>query len=79
MKENPNFEADHEWFKDNLPALLQTYPGEYIAVIGGQIIVHDPDLGVVTRDAYSNHDERPIFMHKVEEPRVIYLPSVFTV
>ncbi len=77
MKENPHFQADHKWFKENLPELLKTYPGEYIAVIGGQIVEHNPDLGVVAKSAYTNHDERPIFMDRVEKPRVINLPSVF--
>ncbi len=38
------FEADHTWVSENLEALLEQYPDQWIGVKSGQVLATDPDL-----------------------------------
>ena len=38
------FEADHVWLSQNLGALLELYPDQWIAVKDCKVIASDPDL-----------------------------------
>ncbi|KPL03553.1 MAG: hypothetical protein AMJ73_06450 [candidate division Zixibacteria bacterium SM1_73] len=38
------FEADHVWVNQNLEALLEVYPDQWIAVKEAKVIASDPDL-----------------------------------
>ena len=55
MEKHPEIVRAQEWFERSLSELLETHGGEYIAVIDDWIVVHGPDLGIVTREVYAKY------------------------
>lgn len=73
MRKNPGFKEDQRWFEQHLPELLERYPGEYVAIVGKQVVFHHHDFAVLSDHVYRRYDLRPIAMARVEKP---WVPAV---
>jgi hypothetical protein len=69
--------AAQAYFERNLDWLLEKFPGEYVAIVDDAVVFHDRDLGEVTKQAYTQYKQRPIFIEKVEPLEDIELPILF--
>ena len=58
-------EAEMAAFRSQLPALLATYPDQYVAVHQGQVIDHDVDLRVLHGRVYAKMGVIPVLLQKV--------------
>ena len=58
-------EAEIAAFRSQLPALLATYPDQYVAVHEGQVIDHDVDLRALHGRVYARMGVIPVLLQKV--------------
>ena len=74
--DSANMRRAQNYFDQHLDELLAQFPGEYVAIIRESVVLHDRDLGEVTRRVYREYKERPIFIEKVEEPQAVAAPAM---
>lgn len=68
--------ADAEWFEENRQRLLETYPGEYVAIVDREVFDHDVDSGALAERVFTKLDRRHVFMpHCVEHEEPVHLRS----
>lgn len=58
-------EAEMAAFQAQLPALLDTYPDEYVAMHEGRVIDHDVDLRALHSRVYATMGPIPVLLQKV--------------
>lgn len=58
-------EAEQAAFQAQLPALLATYPDQYVAIHEGQVIDHDVDLRALHSRVYARVGAIPVLLQKV--------------
>ena len=66
------------YFEEHLDELMTKHPGEYVAIIGQDVIFHHSDLDILTEHVYATYDERPIFIDKVEAGGTPVVPIMLT-
>lgn len=72
----PDLQADQDWFAANRRALEDRYAGQYVAVVDGEVVDHDPDFAPLARRVLARFGRRPVLMPRcVPEGRVVDLPS----
>jgi len=71
MRRDPSLRKAQDYFNEHLSEFQERFPGEYIAILPStcEVLYHHKELGEVTSHAYSNYEERPIFIHQVPVPR----------
>lgn len=69
------FDSDVRFYKEHFHQLLSMYEGKFIALVAGQVVDSDVDFSRLAERVYAKFGYRDIFMPKVEEPRVISMPS----
>ncbi|MEW6283819.1 MAG: hypothetical protein AB1758_34725 [Candidatus Eremiobacterota bacterium] len=68
--------ADVAWYEANRAALLNAYAGQYLAIVEGCVVDHDPEFGPLARRVFAAHPDRPVFMPRCEaSERVVRLRS----
>jgi hypothetical protein len=50
---SPQYWLDRQWIHDHIEQLVRDHPNEWVAVHGGSVLAHGPDLGDV-EDAAKN-------------------------
>lgn len=72
----PDLQADQDWFATNRQDLEERYPGQYVAVVDGEVIDHDPEFAPLARRVLARFGRRPVLMPRcVPDDRVVDLPS----
>jgi hypothetical protein len=73
-----DFRRDVDAFKKMLPTLLQKFPGDYVAILGGNIIAHEATwekLVQLTKEKYP--DRFVLLEHVVEtEPTTVHMDTL---
>jgi len=75
QEELRTFQEDREVFLRLLPELLKTHPGQFVAIFHGRLVDADPDQWALAKRIYAKYGYQPIYMDKVEKPRVYEFPS----
>lgn len=69
-------QKEREAFYQLRDQLLKTHRGQFVAVLGGQVVDSDVDNCELARRVYHKFGYVPIYIQKVEEkPRVYDIPS----
>jgi len=69
-------EADMAWYEAHRRQLLRRYSGEYLAIIGGRVLDHDPDFSALADRVFEKAGVRPIFMPQcVKGDHIVHLRS----
>lgn len=72
----PDLQADQAWFAANRRDLEERYPGQYVAVVDGEVVDHDPEFAPLARRVLAQFGPRPVLMPCcVPDGRVVHLPS----
>lgn len=58
-------QAEMDAFRSQLPALLETYPDQYVAIHDGQVIDHNADLRALYSRVYARMGSVPVLLQKV--------------
>lgn len=66
-----------EIFESQGERLQKLFPHQFIAMIDGIVIEHNPDLDTLTECVYSKYEERPIFIKNVDAPQTRLVPTLF--
>ncbi len=72
-----SFEDERETFNALLPVLWARYPGQYVAIYGGNIIGAGISRHDVTRRFFEEHKSGPVYIGFVGPRRVIRQSSPF--
>ncbi len=71
-----DFEEAERFFRGHGRELARQFSGQYVAIIGSQVIDHDPDFNALARRVYGQCGVRPIFMPRIlASQRPIRMPS----
>jgi hypothetical protein len=62
-----DWERERQAFERLLPDLLESDPGEFVAVYGGKVVDRDPQLISLASRVYAKYGYRPIYMDLVAE------------
>lgn len=71
--------ADVAWYDLNRASLLESYPGQYLAILDAQVVDHDAEFSPLARRVFARFPDRAVFMPrcqpgepvvKVRSPRV---------
>ncbi|MBX6378294.1 MAG: hypothetical protein IRY95_07060 [Clostridia bacterium] len=60
---------EKDWYQQNRERLLQQYEGHYVAIVGRQVIDHDPSFHALAQRVFTKLRNRPVFMPKVDRDR----------
>lgn len=70
------FEEAIQFYKSHKEVFIPQYEGQWIAMIGKQVVDSDRDIGTLAQRVYRTFGYRKIFMTKVtREPRIYRAPS----
>ena len=58
-------QSEMDAFQAQLPALLISYPDQYVAIHEGQVIDHDADLRTLYSRVYAKMGSVPVLMQKI--------------
>ena len=58
-------QSEMDAFQTQLPALLDAYPDQYVAMHEGQVIDHDADLRTLHSRVYTRMGSVPVLLQKV--------------
>ncbi len=73
-------EKEKEAFLKLKPNLLGTHRGQYVAVLGGELVDSDYDGSALATRVYKKHGNVEIYIDEVtEEKRVIHIRTPFRV
>jgi hypothetical protein len=65
------FKAEEQAYWQQRDELLQRYPGQWVAVVGGEVVAAGDDSGAVIREAFRKTGSRVGFVQRVgDEDRV---------
>jgi plasmid stability protein len=68
-----DLEDDIAWYEANREELLQEYPGEFLAIVGREVVDHDPDFSSLASRTLQRFD-RPVLMPDTKrEQRTVHL------
>lgn len=65
--ESALFHADQEWFAQHKHGLLKQYRGQFVAIVGGQVVDSDQDFSKLAQRFYGWYGYRDLYMPKVTE------------
>lgn len=72
----PDLRADQNWYAANRQDLEEHYPGQYVAIVDGEVVDHDPEFPPLARRVLARFGRRPVLMPRcVPDGRVVDLPS----
>ena len=72
----PDLRADQAWYEANRRDLENRYPNEYVAIVDGRVVDHDPEFAVLAQRVLASLGRRPVLMPRcVPDGRVVNLPS----
>ncbi|MBI2305126.1 MAG: hypothetical protein HYU86_10345 [Chloroflexi bacterium] len=74
-EEQASFEDDLQFYEEHLAQFLSEYKGRYIALLNRQVVDSDANFSRLAERVYGKFGYRDICMPKVEEPRVVSMPS----
>ncbi|HXF57679.1 MAG TPA: DUF5678 domain-containing protein [Actinomycetota bacterium] len=57
-------QADQAWFERNRSRLARRFPGQYVAVVGGRVLDHDPDFGSLARRVFARVGSSPVLVQR---------------
>ena len=61
-----DFENAVAWFERNRESLLRKHPGDYVAIIDGEVVDHDADFEALAIRVFARLGARSVFMPRVE-------------
>lgn len=64
-------QADAAWYEKNKQRLLKRHEGEYLAIVDGKVVDHDPDFSELSERIFADLGPRPIFMPRCVEAEEI--------
>jgi hypothetical protein len=68
-----DLEDDIAWYEANRETLMQEYPGEFLAIVGREVVDHDPDFSSLASRTLQRFD-RPVLMPDTRrEQRTVHL------
>lgn len=71
-----DYQRGREFYWKHRGELARDYAGEYVAIIGSDIVDHDEDFSALARRVFESGGVRPVFMPKLDrEERTIRMPS----
>ena len=75
------FEREIDAFNALKPELLAQYPGQYVAIYQGQVVVNGDNRLALVKEVYSQFGEVPCYVEKItlEPLRQVRMPSVWKV
>jgi len=75
------FEREIDAFNALKPELLAQYPGQYVAIYQGQVVVNGDNRLALVKEVYSQFGEVPCYVEKVtlEPLRRVRMPSIWKV
>lgn len=69
-------EADMAWYDAHRRQLLRRYSGEYLAIVDGRVLDHDPDFSALAGRVFATAGVRPVFMPRcLPSDEVVHLRS----
>lgn len=66
-QEDEKLESEQQAFEQQRADLMKHYRGEYVAVHNGEVVDHDPDLGVLHQRVWMRLGETPVLLKPVTE------------
>ena len=60
-------EAETRAFEQQRLTLFARYRGEYVAIHGGQVVDHDPDVRALHLPVFARHTHTPVLLKQVAE------------
>lgn len=66
---------DMQWFEANSGELMSRYAGEYIAIVGADVVDHDAKFGPLATRVFERFGVRPVYMPKCVANQVAKLRS----
>ena len=68
--------ADMRWYERNRERIAREYAGQYIAVVDGKVLDHDPSFEALAERVFAREGARNIFMPLVGAPKKpVHAPS----
>jgi hypothetical protein len=64
-KDEDQLRESMDWYKENLPDLLERYQNEYVAILDGAVIDHDEQFEPLAKRVFDRIGIRPVFMPRV--------------
>lgn len=65
-----------DWYESNKSALLERHEGEHLAVVGQEVVDHDPDLEALAARVAERYGSRSVYMPRCERsPRAAQVRS----
>ncbi len=65
MAFNADFQKDVSTFNQQLPRLLEQHPGEFVAILSGEIIAHSKDRCELSGSMRKKYPERYVFVKQI--------------
>ncbi|MFH1140604.1 MAG: DUF5678 domain-containing protein [Chloroflexota bacterium] len=60
------FESDVEWFHQHRQELVPQYQDQYVAILNGAVVDHDPGFEKLAERIYAKYGYRDFVMQKVK-------------
>lgn len=72
----PDLEADWAWYEAHRNDLAAGYSDEYVAIVDGQVVDHDPEFAALAPRVFTRYEQRSVLMPRcVPNGRTVNLPS----
>jgi hypothetical protein len=72
----PDLHADQAWLEEHRGELEREHPGEYVTIVDGAVVDHDPQFAPLARRMLERFGRRPVLMPRLTPGgRVVDLPS----
>jgi len=70
------FRAGQKDFERLFPRLMRRYPEQFVALLDGQVVDHDPNDEALAARMFANFGDAPFYIaHVTRQPRIYDLPS----
>lgn len=63
------------WYDRNKSKLERRYNDEYVAIVGGAVVDHDPDFSSLAERVFRKHGERSVFMPRIGQDTRLHIRS----
>jgi len=71
-------DRNYEYFKSQLPTLLQSHKGQFVLIRNEQEVAYYPNLEEALKDAYQRFQDNDFIIQEItDEDRVNYINSAF--
>lgn len=62
---------DVTWYEDNVASLLERFDGEYLAIVGQEVVDHDVDVEALASRIEAKYGSRSVYMPECRQTRRI--------